>query len=76
VVNLDHTYAQAGWIYLDFTALEIDPNRPYVMHDLLTDAHYVWKGPRNFVRLNPVDVPCHLFSVTQPPVLTNSKVAT
>jgi starch synthase (maltosyl-transferring) len=37
----------------------------YVMHDLLTDARYVWEGPRNFVQLDPANVPCHIFSLEQ-----------
>ncbi|MGA3216454.1 MAG: alpha-1,4-glucan--maltose-1-phosphate maltosyltransferase [Acidimicrobiales bacterium] len=66
VVNLDHVYAQSGWVELDLTALGVDPQRPYVMHDLLTDAHYVWEGRRNFVRLDVAGVPCHIFSLDQP----------
>jgi starch synthase (maltosyl-transferring) len=65
VVNLDHAYPQSGWVYLDLAVLGVDPRRPYVMHDLLTDAHYSWEGSRNFVRLDPAEVPCHIFSLEQ-----------
>jgi starch synthase (maltosyl-transferring) len=63
VVNLDHSFAQSGWLNLDLAALGLDPLAPYELHDLLTDAHYTWSGPRNFVKLDPQSVPCHVFSV-------------
>jgi starch synthase (maltosyl-transferring) len=65
VVNLDHAYAQSGWVDLDLDALGVDPGLPYVMHDLLTDARFVWEGARNFVKLDPAGVACHLFSLEQ-----------
>jgi starch synthase (maltosyl-transferring) len=67
VVNLDHYYPQAGWVELDLGSLGVDARRGYVMHDLLTDARYSWQGNRNFVRLDPADVPCHVFSLEQEP---------
>ena len=33
------------------------------MHDLLTDARYVWRGPRNYVELNPQRLPAHIFCI-------------
>jgi starch synthase (maltosyl-transferring) len=66
VVNLDHHFPQSGWVTLDLDGLGVAPGASYVLHDLLSDAHYVWEGPTNFVKLDPDDVPCHIFSVTQP----------
>jgi starch synthase (maltosyl-transferring) len=65
VVSLDHESPQSGWVALDTVALGIDHETPYVMHDLLTDARYVWSGARNFVKLDPANVPCHLFCVEE-----------
>ena len=28
---------------------------------MLTDARYLWHGPRNFVQLDPERTPAHLF---------------
>jgi starch synthase (maltosyl-transferring) len=64
-VNLDHANAQSGWIDLDLESLGLDGSRPFVVHDQLTDAHYQWHGPRNFILLDPSAVPAHLFVVTQ-----------
>jgi len=50
VVNLDPHYTQS---------------KPYQMHDLLSDACYVWRGPRNYVELNPKTIPAHILRVCQ-----------
>jgi starch synthase (maltosyl-transferring) len=52
---------QSGWVTLDLEAFDVDAARPYQVHDLLTDARYVWSGPRNFVQLDPGRAPAHLF---------------
>ena len=65
VVNLDHRHVQAGWVTVDLGALGFVDNLPYVAHDLLSGARYVWRGPTNFVRLDPADVPCHVFALSQ-----------
>ena len=63
VVNLDPHNARAGWLELDLAALGLEPARPYQMHDLLTGAHFLWQGARNFVRLEPARAPAHIFRV-------------
>jgi starch synthase (maltosyl-transferring) len=62
---LDYANPQSGWVDLDLVSLELDPDRPFVVHDQLTDAHYQWHGSRNFILLDPVDLPAHVFIVTQ-----------
>jgi len=61
VVNLDPERTQAGMIDLPLGALHLDLRQPYQMHDLLTDAKYVWRGSRNYVELDPQRVPAHIF---------------
>ncbi len=63
VVNLDPHHTHAGWIELTLSDLGIDPQRPYQVHDLLSDARYLWQGPRNYVELNPHIVPAHILQV-------------
>jgi starch synthase (maltosyl-transferring) len=65
VVNLDHRHAQSGWITVDLSSLGLVEDLPYVAHDLLSGARYVWRGSNNFVRLDPADVPCHVFALSQ-----------
>lgn len=63
VVNLDPNYTQAGWTGLNLEALGVDLFQPFQVHDLLTGAHYIWNGPRNYVELNPHRMPAHVFRV-------------
>jgi starch synthase (maltosyl-transferring) len=63
-VNLDPRNTQWGFTSLDLAELGIeDEEEPFEVHDLLTDARYVWKGPRNFVELRPSEMPAHVFLV-------------
>jgi starch synthase (maltosyl-transferring) len=66
VVNLDHHHVQSGWVGLDVDAIGLRADVPYVAHDLLSDARYVWSGESNFVKLDPANVPCHVFALSQP----------
>jgi starch synthase (maltosyl-transferring) len=61
IVNLDYWHTQSGWVDFPIDRLELPSNRPYQMHDLLTDARYLWHGNRNYVELDPQVSPAHLF---------------
>jgi starch synthase (maltosyl-transferring) len=63
VVNLDPRNRQAGWVTLTLEAFHLGSEESFQVHDLLTDARYVWHGSRNFVDLNPVVLPAHIFRV-------------
>ena len=62
-VNLDASVPQAAWVELDLEALGLEPEEPFQVHDLLTGARYLWHGSRNFVRLDPNQVPAHVFRI-------------
>ena len=63
VVNVDPHNTQSGWLDLDLEALQLDPNRAFQVHDLLSGARHSWHGPRNYVQLNPHVVPAHIFRI-------------
>jgi len=63
VVNLDPKHTHAGWIDLDLAALQLEPERTYQVHDLLSNARHSWHGPRNYVQINPLTVPAHIFRI-------------
>jgi starch synthase (maltosyl-transferring) len=63
VVNLDPHHTQSGWVEFPLEELGIDPQKPYQMHDLLSDARYLWQGSRNYVELNPQIIPAHILRV-------------
>ena len=61
VVNLDPYHTQTGWVELPLEEFGLEPEHPYQMHDLLSDARYLWHGERNYVELVPQEVPAHIF---------------
>jgi starch synthase (maltosyl-transferring) len=63
IVNLDSRYKQSGWIDVPLDDFKLDPHQSYQVHDLLTDARYLWHGSRNYVELNPLILPAHIFKV-------------
>jgi starch synthase (maltosyl-transferring) len=65
VVNLDPFHTQSGWLSLPLHELRIDGGDAavYQVHDLINDARYTWRGPTNFVLLNPHHMPAHIFRV-------------
>jgi starch synthase (maltosyl-transferring) len=60
VANLDPHNVQAGWIELPLAELSIPEQTPFQAHDLLSNAHYLWQGARNFIRLDPQASPLHI----------------
>jgi starch synthase (maltosyl-transferring) len=63
VVNLDPHHTQSGMVDLPLQEFHLDAVVPYQMHDLLSDARYVWRGPHNYVELNPQRLPAHIFCI-------------
>ncbi|MEN8780057.1 MAG: alpha-1,4-glucan--maltose-1-phosphate maltosyltransferase [Desulfobacterales bacterium] len=63
VVNLDPHHTHSGWVDIDFEKLQLEPQQPYQVHDLLSDARYLWHGGRNYIELNPQVMPAHIFRI-------------
>lgn len=63
IVNLDPHNAQGGMIKVPLHKINKNHDEHYIVHDLLTDARYTWKGDWNFVDLNPHIMPMHLFRI-------------
>jgi starch synthase (maltosyl-transferring) len=61
VVNLDPFHTHSGWVKVPIHELGIDPNQPYLVHDLLGDDKYIWQGERNYVEINPHVSPAYIF---------------
>ena len=62
-VNLDPHHTQSGWVELPSEELGLNPQQTFQMHDLLTDARYLWQGKRNYIQLDPNSVPAQIFHV-------------
>ena len=61
VVNLDPHYRQSGFLELPLADWHMDPGQTYQVHDLLSDARYLWQGPSNYVELDPNGSQAHVF---------------
>ncbi len=65
VVNLDPYNTQSAWVRLPIGELGLGegPESAYQVHDLLSDARYLWHGETNFVKIDPFASPAHVFRV-------------
>jgi len=66
VVNCDPHRAHEGMVEVPLAALGIADDAPFAVEDMLTGAHYTWRGVRNYVRLDPEAQPGHLLRVIRP----------
>ena len=64
VVNLDPHHTQSGWLTLDPAAFGLQPGQAYQLHDLISGAHFLWHGARNYVSLDPRRAPALMPEVT------------
>jgi starch synthase (maltosyl-transferring) len=60
---MDPRHKHGGWIDLDLAELGVRPGESFQVHDLFSDARYLWTGPRNYVELDPALFPASLFVV-------------
>src|SRR6185503_2960170 len=64
-VNLDFLHPQSGFVELDLPGLNIAPHETFEVHDLLSAGRYTWSGARNYIELNPHQLPAHVFKVVR-----------
>jgi len=63
VVNMDWQWTQQGFVTLPLAQMGIGPDKAYTVRDLLDsqETSYEWRGPRNFIKLDPSKAAGHLF---------------
>jgi starch synthase (maltosyl-transferring) len=66
VVNLDPFQKQHSFVELPLDQFGLGDGDAYQMHDLLSDARYIWHGGRNYVELDPEIQPVHIFRLRRP----------
>ena len=64
VVNLDSFNEQSGWTNLDLDKIGCGAYESFLVDDLLSGEHYVWRG-RSYVSLHPGVKPAHIFRVSR-----------
>ncbi len=67
VVNLDPLGPQATMVHAPLAALGLREDEAFPVVDLLTGTRYVWRGTRNYVRLDPAVQVAHVLKVVRPP---------
>ena len=63
IVNLDPHRKQSAYVDVPIDQFGQMESDVYQMHDLLSDARYIWRGRRNYVELDPEIQPAHIFRV-------------
>jgi len=63
VVNLDPKHTQRGWVTLPLADWDLEPHATYQLHELITEARFLWSGERNYIELDPQFVPAHILRV-------------
>ena len=63
VVNLDPHRKQNSYVDVPIDQFGSMEGDAYQVHDLLSDARYIWHGRRNYVELDPEIQPAHIFRV-------------
>jgi starch synthase (maltosyl-transferring) len=63
VANLDTDHKQGGRVSLPLKELGLSPNAVYQVHDLISDARFLWQGESNYVEIDPGVCPAFIFRV-------------
>ena len=61
VCNMDMDHVQEGIVELDMAKLGLQNDSFFFLKDVVTDESYVWRGNKNYVKLDPAKAPGHMF---------------
>jgi starch synthase (maltosyl-transferring) len=62
-VNLDPFNVHDSWVYLPIDQFGIADDKPYQAIELISGETYEWRGARQYVRLDPDQVPGQIFLI-------------
>jgi starch synthase (maltosyl-transferring) len=63
VINLDPHHTHGGWVHFPAKDMGLDPRQGFQVHDLLSDARFLWHGSRNYLEIDPRVSPAFVFRV-------------
>jgi starch synthase (maltosyl-transferring) len=63
VVNLDPHYTHGSWVHFPVEEVGLDARQGFQVHDLLSDARFLWHGTRNYLEIDPRVSPAFIFRV-------------
>jgi starch synthase (maltosyl-transferring) len=64
IVNLNPWHWEEGSTNLDLHELGVEQGQPFEVHDLISNERFTWSGPSNYIRLDPLHEPAHVFRVS------------
>ncbi len=64
-VNLDPFNVHDSWVYLPIEQFGIADDEPFQAFELLSGERYEWRGARQYVRLDPEQVPGQIFLISR-----------
>lgn len=64
-VNLDPYNKHDSFIYVPINNFFIKPGETYDVTDLLTGQRFKWEGERNYISLDPIKEPAHIFHLNR-----------
>jgi starch synthase (maltosyl-transferring) len=63
VVNLDPHHTHGSWVHFPIEEVGLEPRQGFQVHDLLSDARFLWHGSRNYLEIDPRVSPAFVFRV-------------
>jgi len=63
IANVDPHHVQTGNVRVPVAEFGLEGPEGYQVHDLVSDARWLWHGDRNTVVLDPETFPAHILRV-------------
>jgi len=63
VINLDPHHTHGSWLHFPVEEMGLETAQGFQVHDLLSDARFLWHGSRNYLEINPRVSPAFVFRV-------------
>lgn len=63
VVNLDEKHKQSGFLHFPEEIKLPEEESTYQIDDLLNGHSYLWQGRKNYIELDPENMPAHIFKI-------------
>ncbi|MBN2032411.1 MAG: alpha-1,4-glucan--maltose-1-phosphate maltosyltransferase [Deltaproteobacteria bacterium] len=63
VINLDPHHTRGGWTHFPVEEMGLEAHQGFQVHDLLSDARFLWHGSRNYLEIDPRVGPAFVFRV-------------
>jgi starch synthase (maltosyl-transferring) len=61
--NLDPHHTHSAWVRLPFEQMGVPGEKSFQMHDLVSDARYLWHEGHNYLEIDPGVVPVQVFRI-------------